>query len=222
MLMLFTKLKPGLSISLSVLIALGVGYIDWVANYLSLSRTLVFFPFFLLGYYLKKDHFFQFLKVRYKILSALILISIVIGFYFFPELDNKWLLGSKPYDEMGNASILSMATRFGIYLLSLMMIFSFFIFVPRRKYFFTTFGKNTLYVYLLHGFFIRIFRESEVRSYFTTIEDLVFLAALALLLTMVLSSKLVTTITQPIIELNLSKWKHLKQRVRAKSPLRNI
>ena len=46
------------------------------------------------------------------------------------------------------------------------MVLSFMSFVPRKQYFFTQLGKNTLYVYLLHGFFIKTFRKSEIQNYF--------------------------------------------------------
>ena len=59
MLPLFTKMKKGLSLIMAVAIALIIGYVDFIGDYLSLSRTLVFFPYFLLGFYLKKEHFIK-------------------------------------------------------------------------------------------------------------------------------------------------------------------
>src|SRR4051812_39736772 len=48
MLLLFAKYNSVVSITVSLAIGLLVGYEDWISNYLSLSRTFVFFPFFLL------------------------------------------------------------------------------------------------------------------------------------------------------------------------------
>ena len=55
------------------------------------------------------------------------------------------------------------------------MVFSFMSFVPRKQYFFTQLGKNTLYVYLLHGFFIKTFRKSEIQNYFHDPEQFILL-----------------------------------------------
>src|SRR5690606_23588531 len=98
------------------------------------------------------------------------------------------------------------------YILSLIMVFSFFSLVPKRQYFFTNLGKNTLYVYLLHGFFIRLFRVSEVQDLFNEPENFLLLAGIAFLLTLLLSSKIAISFAEPLIELKASKLKSLKIR----------
>lgn len=215
MLIGFSRLGAATGLSLAFALGLGVGYFDWVSNYLSLSRTFVFFPLFLLGYHLTKEHIRVLTKPAFKI-SAIIAFTIVfLGFYFNSEIDYKWLLGSKPYSEMEAASITSMFTRMGFYLLSVLMVFSFLTFVPKKQYFFTDLGKNTLYVYLLHGFFVRTFRESEIQNYFQQPERFLLLALIALLLTLTLSSKYAAALAQPLIEFNTSRINQLKLRMAA-------
>lgn len=207
---LFVKYKAAYALSVALILGLAVGYFDSIANYLSLSRTFVFFPLFLLGYYMKKEHFYTLLQPKMKGAAICILAIVFAGFYLFPEINYEWLLGSKPYSELDVTSISAVFTRFGFYLLSLIMVFTFFTLVPRKQYFFTNLGKNTLYVYLLHGFFIRAFRESEVQDYFTKPENFLLLACASLLLSLLLSSKYITSFAQPIIELKVSKLKKLK------------
>jgi fucose 4-O-acetylase-like acetyltransferase len=77
----------------------------------------------------------------------------------------------------------------------------------RRQYFFTNWGKQTLYVYLLHGFFIRFFRESTIQEYFSNTESFIMLACLSFLITVLLSSEMIATMAQPIIELKATKTK---------------
>lgn len=218
LLLFFTKYKVVYSLSAALLIGLAVGYFDFISNYLSLSRTFVFFPLFLLGYFMKKEHFYALFKPQIKVAAICILAIVFAGFYLYPEVNYEWLLGSKPYSELEVASISAVITRLGFYLLSLMMVFSFFSLVPRKQYFFTNLGKNTLYVYLLHGFFIRIFRESDVQNYFTKPENFLLLACASFLLALLLSSKYITSFAQPIIELKFSKLKNLK--IKAQSLLR--
>lgn len=213
MLIMFSKFKAPLGLFLAFALGLGAGYIDWISNYLSLSRTFVFFPLFLLGYHLTKDHIRVLTRPGFKIGGLIAFAIVFAGFYFNPDIDYKWLLGSKPYSELEAASISSMFTRLSFYILSLLMVFSFLTIVPKKQYFFTDLGKNTLYVYLLHGFFIRTFRESEVKSFFHDTETFLLLAAIALLLTLTLSSKFAAALAQPVIELRTSKINKLKTRI---------
>lgn len=215
MLPVFAKYKAAFSITASLVIGLAVGYADWISNYLSLSRTLVFFPLFLMGYYLKKEHFYALFKPGFRIGAFIAFAVVFAGFYFYPDMDYQWLFGSKPYAEMGAVSMGAVFTRLGIYVLSLIMVFSFYSIVPQKQYFFTNLGKNTLYVYLLHGFFVRLFRESDVQSYFSKPESFLLLAGISLLLTLLLSSKVITSLAEPIIELKTSKLKNLKHKTRA-------
>lgn len=208
MLPIFNKLKPYFAILLAFLIGLAVGYIDWISNYLSLSRTFVFFPFFLMGYYLKKEHFKIITHHRVKIIGAIILVVIALGISLFPGLNEKWLLGSKPYSVMESSSTLGLLKRLGIYHINLVMIGIFFAFVPRKKLFFTKLGRNTLYVYLLHGFFVRTFRDSAFEEYLSNSQTIIIIFIGTCLLTLILSSKFITKTTKPIIEFD---WPYSKK-----------
>ncbi|KRG16034.1 acyltransferase [Virgibacillus soli] len=209
MLLVFNKWKPVYSIGIALAIGLAVGYIDWISNYLSLSRTFVFFPFFLIGYYLKKEHFQKVISHQVKLLAAIPIIAVIILLVIFPNLNETWLLGSKPYSQLQDITILGIFTRTGVYALNFIMAACFFAFVPRKRLFFTKWGRNTLYVYLLHGFIIRTFRGSSVETYLEPMQSIIILVIASFILTLILSSKLVTTIVQPFIELKWSKWKQL-------------
>ncbi|NKE05511.1 acyltransferase family protein [Mesobacillus selenatarsenatis] len=215
MLIGFSKLNAPIGLLVAFGMGLGVGYVDWISNYLSLSRTFVFFPLFLIGYHLSKDHISTLTRPAFKAGALVTFALVFLGFYFNPDIDYKWLLGSKPYSLMEAASIASMFTRLGFYLLSLLMVFSFLTIVPKKQYFFTDLGKNTLYVYLLHGFFVRTFRESEVQDFFHSPERILLLAVIALLLTFLLSSKYAAAIAQPLIEFKTSRISQLKLRFNA-------
>jgi fucose 4-O-acetylase-like acetyltransferase len=207
----FARLKPAVGITLSLLIALLIGYVDSISNYLSLSRTFVFFPMFLIGYHLSKDHIKLLLNVKVRSAAFVVVATVFIGFYFHPDVNDKWLLGSKPYSEMEAISIISMVKRLGFYGLSMMMVLSFLAFIPRGQYFFTKWGKQTLYVYLLHGFFVRFFQESDIHTYFTHFENFVMLAGISFIITILLSSRFIASVAQPIIELEFSRTRKLIQ-----------
>lgn len=207
MLIIFNKFKPIYALSAVFIIGLGVGYIDSISNFLSLSRTFVFFPFFLIGYYLNNKHFIMLRSNPSKLIAAATIIIVSAGIMMYPDLNEKWLLGSKPYSHLETITALGLMKRMIIYAVNLIMLGSFFAFVPRRRFFFTKWGKNTLYVYLLHGFIIRTFRGSSVEEYLNNTQTLFTMIIITLVLTCLLSSKIITTAAQPIIELNWSRWK---------------
>lgn len=214
MLLIFNRMKPVYAISIAFLAGLGAGYFDWMSTYFSLSRTFVLFPFFLTGYYLSKKHFKALAQPRARVGSFIVMLIVLIGILSFPELNEKWFFGSKAYSEFDSVDFYGMLKRAGIYVVQFAMAASFFAFVPRRQFFFTSWGKNTLYVYLLHGFIVRTFRGSSLEEYVNQVQTLPALLVVSLLLTILLSSKFITSITQPIIEMKLSKWKKAANRLR--------
>lgn len=209
LLILFNKLKPQHAIILSILIGLAVGYMDFISNYLSLSRTFVFFPFFLIGYYMKKEHFQLITTKKAKIISGMIILMVITILFFFPEMNEKWFFASKPYSEFTSIATIGLIKRVGIYMMNFIMIIGFFAFVPKNKLFFTRLGKNTLYVYLLHGFIVRTFRESNIEEYLKDSQPILLVLLFTILLTIFLSSKFVKNTTQPLIEMNWVSKKHL-------------
>lgn len=201
MLYLFTKWKAGTALFLSLALGLLVGYFDEINSYLSLSRTFVFFPFFLLGYYLKKEHFEKVRNIKFSYLSLTILLSIFIVVYFLPVVEYKWLFGSKPYDVLNHTELNGGLIRLGVYAVSLLATLSFLAIVPRKHYFFTKWGTSSIYVYLLHGFFVKYFRNSELEHMLSESEQIVVMIMLSIVLVAFLSSNFIRKLAQPLIEL---------------------
>ena len=68
-------------ILISVLIALFSGFIPFVTNTLSITRTLAFLPFFIIGYYQEEIKLFDRVK-KYKKVSIALVLVITIWFLF--------------------------------------------------------------------------------------------------------------------------------------------
>jgi fucose 4-O-acetylase-like acetyltransferase len=208
----FTKFDKRLALTLAVFFSLLVGYIDWMTNYLSLSRTFVFFPLFLLGFYLKKEHFKVLSNTANRVASLIIFAIVFTGFYVAPDVNYEWLFGSKPYEALGAEIYTAPMMRLGLLVLSTFLVLAFFSLIPKRQLFFTPFGKNTLYVYLLHGFIVQPFRHSDVQEYFYNVETFFLLLLISFIITVLLSSKLFTTFAQPLIEVKVSRIKQFSVR----------
>lgn len=77
LLQLFIKLRH--PILVAVTLGLLVGYGSQINDLLSLSRTIVFFPFFLVGYYFEKDTFKPFNRNKAFIITVAVIMLFVFG-----------------------------------------------------------------------------------------------------------------------------------------------
>ncbi|WP_445488603.1 acyltransferase family protein [Niallia sp. 03133] len=212
MLLLFAKIKPVFGLVIALLLGLSVGFVDWTTSYLSLTRTFVFFPLFLIGFYMKKEHFIWIRTKKARLTAITTFIIVFIGFYHAPSINYQWLFGSKSYSSLAEDPFQAIFIRLFFYVLSCMMIYCFFACVPNKQYFFTKLGKNTLYVYLLHGFIVRIFRVSDMTDLVNPPKSFILIIAVSFLLTLLLSSSMITSLAQPIIELKITKLQQLQKK----------
>ncbi|MEC2078700.1 acyltransferase family protein [Metabacillus fastidiosus] len=203
LILLFIKLKhPAIMVIAALTIGIFAGYIQDVGTHFSLSRTFVFFPVFLGGYLLRKEHFTKIFRTEIRIAAGMILVSMFVGyFFFFPQEAKDWLLASSSYEELGVELGQAWFIRLLMYGLMALATFSFMAIVPRRKMFFTHLGTRTLYVYLLHGFIVKLFEFSPFYDLVGESENYFTLLVLAAIVTLILSSKPIITLAQPIIEL---------------------
>lgn len=157
-------LKSKYIVPISLIIAVFVGYLPFVGLDFTLSRLITFLPIFLLGYHLR-DKEFNF-GTKAKVISIFALMMLAIFCYYKP-FHIWWLYGSEAYEVLNHpewyAGVYRMLVYFGYGLASI----SFMALVPRKKYFFSNLGKNTMTVYLVHGFIRLILSYSNI---YTTID----------------------------------------------------
>lgn len=207
LLIVFKKIPPMIGIPLAFLIGIMIGYLPVIGEAFSLSRTFVFFPFFLIGYWLTKERLFAWKNRKNQIVSVAILFVVFLVSYLQPKIPTGWLFGSHSYLDL-ELPFYGGAARFGLYLLAIFMVFSVLLLVPKQRYSFTNLGQNTMYVYLLHGIIIQYGREAGLLQLDHNL-DTIGLAVIAAAIVWFLSSKSVATFTQPIVEGKttlLAKW----------------
>ncbi|MGG7222123.1 acyltransferase family protein [Bacillus sp. ATD] len=199
----FSKLSKLGALFVSCGFAVLIGYLDFVSSTLSLSRTFVFLPMFLVGFYLNKHHFDLLRSKRGKQIALGVLAAVFVICWGI-DFDYSFLFGSKPYSSFGDVTLVSGISRIGWYVLAFAATFSFLALVPQKRYFFTKWGTRTFYVYLLHGFIIKTLRQVGLEDWLTDYQSLVILLLLTAALTSVLSSNFVKTVAQPFIELRMT------------------
>lgn len=193
------KVNYKVMIPLSFIIGLLSGFIPIFGETLSLSRTFVFFPFYVLGYYAKDLDLFNKIKLP-KIKKSTIVISIIILIVilcFDDILSIKILKGKYNYFDIDNITpIIAFLQRLLFYGLSLIVTIAFLNLVPSKESFLTKLGRNTLYIYLTQGIILKTFITEEFLLNNEVIGT-VILFSLACILT-VLFTKIIKKITNII------------------------
>ena len=197
-------------LTLSILIALGSGY--WgVDQTLSLSRTLAFLPFFVLGWRVRQTSLPErWLGLSSRPVAALRVLatSVVVGVIVVVAVMEpwlraiglrSWLTADKAYAEVGLDQWWAGGVRAGLFVVAGVMVLSFLALVPRRSLWFTVLGSGTMTVYLLHSFVLAPLRETgvlagEVSGWFVA---LVIIGGIAL--SAVLAHPITTRVFAPLI-----------------------
>lgn len=151
---------------LAVISGLIAGFDKQIGYFLNLSRFLVFQPFFLMGFYLRQDESkikeklpFKSKKIVHILILALCTISLFL--IFDKKVTSHMLYGSYPYKNFSE-----MFVRLRLYIsgTSFILLFYFVLKPALKKYIplVSTIGKNTLPVFILHGFILRMGRYNIV------------------------------------------------------------
>lgn len=144
----------------SFAIALLAGYDKTVGYYLSLSRFLVFLPWFVMGYYCQKHGILEKLHTkrawRWSITAvSAILAGLSVLYLYKAYTKNALLYGSYSYASIGCTAW----ARAFICLISLVWICFLFVGIKPLLRFkiplITMIGQNTLPVFLVHGFIVK-------------------------------------------------------------------
>lgn len=150
------KVKFPVVLIVSLVLSLMAGYFDFIGDVFAISRIIVFFPFFYVGYstdmrtlkYLCDEAWVKFA-------AALVLIFIGIGCFAFG--DNFYVLrplftGRNPYSALESDGEYAVVLRFFCYAISALAGFSVIALTPNhaKKPAFAILGSRTLSVYVYH------------------------------------------------------------------------
>lgn len=160
-------------------------------NILSFSRTVVFLPFFLLGYYfnlkdIKNKLYICKFDTEINILIIILLFILALFISNKDILDYKFLYGSYSYSELSLSIYKGIIYRSLLYLVSFTISIFICKIVPKQKTFFTSIGKSTMYIYIFHIYILLIIFYLVPTLDNNTINNLIILSS-PLLITYVLS-----------------------------------
>lgn len=143
-------------IPLSFIVGLGAGIFSEFSSVLSLSRTLVFFPFFLVGYFTSETKLFR-LKRPSRLFSCCI-ITLALGFSvlitYYKVFPVEFLYGSDSFVSYTVPIWLGLLSRGLLYIIGFSFVFVLANTVTSKPSFFSKVGKNTFPIYILHTYLL--------------------------------------------------------------------
>jgi fucose 4-O-acetylase-like acetyltransferase len=186
---------------LSIVLALAAGFSSWIGYELSLSRTLVFLPFFVAGHLsarlpeVKPDAWKRGLAV------AGFVAAIAVAYFRLTDLDMRWLYASYSYSALSHPGWTGAALRLLQLGVAALLSLSFLMLVPRSATRLTPIGSRTLVIFFLHGFVIRALQWSgtldRLRGHaWTPVAVLV----LGLVVAVLLSTSFIDRIARPLMQ----------------------
>lgn len=196
----------------SIVLSVGVGYLDNVDNTFSLSRLFGILPFFVLGWRIKHWDVVSRWKLdeyrpwwlRLIAVAVFAAWTAVVWLHIdlWRDIDLRfWFFYDDSYDGLGEDAWWAGGVRLAIIILNVILIAAFMLLVPRRKSWMTGFGQATMYVYLLHSFALYPIRESGILSKAEHADLLLpVMVIIAILLSIALSTEPVRRFFRPLIE----------------------
>lgn len=133
------------------------GCMEEAGRFLSLSRTICFLPYVLLGCYLPRD--FEFSKYRQKGIVVLGL-AMVMAVFVLPLVPAEFLYYADSYQKLG--MLWGAEWRFICMIVTVSLGAGILCLLPEKKLPFSIAGADTFWVYLFHGPFVKELRTMEI------------------------------------------------------------
>lgn len=140
-------------VPLSIIFALWAGTRAEFSTFLSASRIVVFFPFFVAGYLWKSEYTRAIRKFKGKIvipLFAIILLFVATNYMIGNNIPVAIFRGNHSYLGSGMDNMEGMVVRGMMYLISFTVIFAMLVFMPDKRHPFIFLGRNTMGIYFFH------------------------------------------------------------------------
>lgn len=139
-------------------VGLLAGYDKTIGYYMSLSRIIVFLPYFILGFYYRQSDkvkgWLERIKSEYVFLTAIGVMLLIC--FVSDNVNPKWLYNSYTYADLNY----NLVYRLFIYGCGMILSIAILKVFPKRKTCFSYIGQRSMQIFLLHGFMVRILTQN--------------------------------------------------------------
>lgn len=151
------KYNPKYSICFSIFISLLIGFLNFPGYFLSHSRTITYFPFFLLGFYFDFDYLNIILKFK-KIIFITTFFALIILFFNILSFENELLWGHIKYHQIYSNQYVGFIKKCFLFFYSSLFSLFFLVVIPNKKFAISKYGTITFDIYIYHVIFIEGFK----------------------------------------------------------------
>lgn len=160
--------RIAITIGAAFLLGILAGFDDNLGHFMSLGRVVYFFPFFVLGFCVKKavdplEFLHRITHWRIRILTG-VPTALIFGWLWFNNhlVDIRWLWGVHSYYRLDYTGY-NFVVRIMLYIGAMVISLFFLSVIPVGKMFFSYIGTRTLQVFLLHGFVVHMLNQWVMR-----------------------------------------------------------
>lgn len=179
-------------IPISIIGSILVGCIDIYE--FSISRTIALLPFFLLGYYCDKNTIDNIKKIKSRYCYLALIMIFLASFYIAHRfnIDVSFLHNSEAYSYFNLNICIGMLFRAILFITATILSISIINIISSKKTRYSQIGKNSLTVYLLHIYPIKILLHEFIMPW--------ELDALSIILILLSSAIITTTLSNNIVQ----------------------
>ncbi|MES2071774.1 MAG: acyltransferase family protein [Pseudomonadota bacterium] len=156
---------------IAIVLAMLAGYSEHIGYTLSLSRTLNFFPFFLLGWSMRADVFSRLPKKLVFLSGLVVALALIAAFLLKTNFDYRWLYGSYSLHRLGMANLGGSLYQGLQYLLSGIIGLSFIHLLVQKDLGLAKVGQRSMYIFLWHGLALLALQESGLITDIFELDD---------------------------------------------------
>lgn len=150
----FRRLPPSVAVVAAIVISVLGGFSS--EDDYAWAKTLGLLPFFVVGLVLRREMLAWVRRPPVRVVAGIIATAVatycVVGMEWFDIGLARWKYS---YDELGFGPVDGPAARLAMIAVAGVLAFCFLALVPAGRRWYSTWGENTMYGYLLHGFAIQ-------------------------------------------------------------------
>lgn len=175
-----------------IALIIGFNFIPFDFRILSIGRTLTFFPYFLLGYLVKKHNINLYVHRKKRVTLYFLFLIVIFWTTYSGTFTEDMLYGATSLTTQGPDWGMLTLLKVNTYLVATATSVIVLNLVPTTENFFTKIGPNTLPIFLWHPIFIWVLIRITFFDKLTNFNDvlaLLILTILSLLLTLFLKDR---------------------------------